>query len=78
MTDPQSAPGTGWTVQGSSYKVAPNVSGALTPGSEVMFTTQYGEPGTVFVPENQFTVANVQAAVAAKALIMDQVRTLKG
>lgn len=78
MTDSQSAPGTGWSVQGSQYKVAPDQSGALKPGQEVTFTTQYGEVGTVFLPDSQFNVANVQAAVAAKALVMDQVRALKG
>jgi hypothetical protein len=78
VTDPQSAPGTGWSIQAQTYKVAPNVSGALVQGTEVSFMTASGVLGTVFIPQAQYTVDNVRANVAAQALVLDQIQNLKG
>lgn len=78
MTDPQPAPGTGWTIQAQQYKVAPGISGALTPGMEVTFTTASGIMGSVFIPQAQYTVDYVRQQVAAQALVLDQVQNLKG
>lgn len=72
------APGAGWTITGQIYKVAPGPSGALTSGMEVSFLTGTGIMGTVFLPMTQYSVAAARGAVAAQALIMDQVQNLKG
>lgn len=78
MVDATPAPGTGWEIKTQVSKVAPGPGGGLTQGYEVTFQTASGVLGAVFIPQLQYNVANVQAAVAAQALIMDQVAGLKG
>lgn len=63
-------------VQSQTVDLGPD--GRVVPGVKVSFTTEGGTQTSVFVPDAQYTVANVKAAVAAKAHQVDQVNQLRG
>lgn len=65
-----------WSVTGSTEtrEIAPD--GTPVQGVRVYFTTGLGQSGSVFIPQNQFTVVNVRAAVSDKAVLLDQVASL--
>lgn len=78
MADATPALGTGWEIMTVVQKVAPSAAGILTQGNEITFKTSSGDVGTVFLPQAQFSVENARTAVAQQALVMDQVKALKG
>jgi hypothetical protein len=67
-----------WTVTGQLQTTQPDPAGRFVTGVLVSFTTGKGFSGSVFVPEAQYSVANVQAAIAAKAQQLDAVGSLTG
>lgn len=69
---------TTWTVTGQVAKFAADPTGKPVNGVEISFTTTAGNSGTVFIPNTSFNVANAQAAIAARAAILDAVSNLTG
>lgn len=65
-----------WTVDSQTRTVGKGPDGKLTSGYEIAFTTRGGVQGVVFVPASLYTVANVQAAIGAHALELDQVQAM--
>jgi len=47
-------------------------------GVLVEFQTSEGNVGTVFVPNNRYTVKNVRTMLAAKAKLTDEIAALEG
>lgn len=45
-------------------------------GHEITFVTGQGNRGSVFVPDDQYTPAQVKKIVAAKAAVVDEVNAL--
>lgn len=78
MTQPTTAPGTGWSVTGQRTTTAPNQAGVLATQWEVSFVTSSGQTGTVLIPTTNYTVDSVRAAIQAQAMTMDQIQGLKG
>jgi hypothetical protein len=56
----------------------PGPTGAFTAGVVITFRTAGGHTGSVFVPDNQYTLDVVRAAVALRAASMDAVGALRG
>ena len=72
------APGTGWKIDSQQEQVGVGPDDKAGPGVLVRFTTGKQQKGTVWLPEAQYTPANVRAAVAAKAAALDAVLTMTG
>lgn len=70
-----SGPGT-FRVDAQNQRQRVNAAGAIEDGFDVFFTTGMGHNGSVFVPAARYTPANVKAAVAEAAALMDQVGSL--
>lgn len=73
MSDPSPTPVA--TINRQTYTIGRAGSGTPEEGYKVEFTTAGGVTGQVFVPMSQYTPANVNAAVKAHALVLDQVQT---
>lgn len=56
-----------WTVDTQMVTVGPNKTGNVVPGYEVRFTLSNGHSDSVFVAGDEYNVANVKAAIVAKA-----------
>lgn len=75
---PPKAPLTGFTIGDQLEVTELDPKGRAVRGVRVAYTLNGGPSGTVFVPESMYTVANVQAAVAAAAATRAQVQNLTG
>lgn len=67
-----------WVVTGQTESVQVPPTGAPVNGIKVFFQTRAGHAGSVFVPNATYNAANVAAAVAAQAALMDEVGQLSG
>lgn len=67
----------GWSIvsQQQQTRAVPGSNGPV-PGYMVSFVTGYGTNGSVFIPNPQYTVDNVKAAVAAQVAALDAVSVL--
>lgn len=66
-----------WTVTGQLDNQYGDVgSGTPVLGHVISFITGDGDRGSVFIPADKYSVANVRAAIAAKATLIDQVSKL--
>lgn len=72
------AAGTGWSIVTQRVVTAPNSAGILATQWEITFVTGQGQTGSVLIPQTNYNVDSVRAAVSAQALVMDQVQLLKG
>lgn len=77
MTAMAPPPVGGWQVTGQreDQQLPPGAQN-FVKGQTITFTTGYGVVGTVFIPYNQYTAANVSAAIAARVAQLDQVSAL--
>lgn len=67
-----------WTVTGQlDNQYSYDGSGQPVLGHVVSFITGAGERGSVFIPEDKYTVANVSKAIHAKAEIIAAVGRLE-
>jgi len=69
-------PATTWQVTGQTEYTQVGATGPPVAGVKVFFTTGQGHSGSVFLPNAQYNVANVTAAVQAAAQNMDAVGAL--
>lgn len=67
-----------WTVTQQTETTDLGPGGAYVAGVRVTFRTAAGVTLSVFVPQDQYTVAGVAAAIAAKAAVADAVHALEG
>jgi len=67
------APATGAKVTSQTPQLGTDPSGRAVHGVTIAFQLPSGTPGSVFVPDSDYTVENVTAAVAAKAYAMKKV-----
>lgn len=68
----------GWQVLSQREDFRPGPTGAFVPGIVIVFQTQGGHRGSVFVPDTAYTIEVARAAIAARALAMDAVGSLTG
>lgn len=68
--------GVTWRVDSQVQRTRVNALGGVEDGYDIAFTTGAGHNGSVFVPESRYTPANVRAAIAEKAALMDQVGSM--
>lgn len=73
VSRPPSAPAVGGQITGQQRTVEPGPNNTVIPGYRVEFKTAKGSIGSVFVPESQYTTANVVAAVRGLGAEMDKV-----
>lgn len=67
----------GWTVTSqASDQVKVNDAGQTIIGVQVYFITGEGNRASVFIPDDHYSAKTVQAAIAAKAKIVDEVGAL--
>lgn len=67
-----------WKIESQQPTVGKDARGVYGPGVEIAFTTGEGWHGTIFIPKDQFSVANVKAAVAIAAANHDAIGKLTG
>jgi len=67
---------TTWQVTGQTEYTQVAATGPPVAGVKVFYTTGQGHSGSVFLPNAQYNVGNVRAAVAAAAENMDAVGSL--
>jgi hypothetical protein len=72
----ESAPA--WTIIGQAEEFRQNKAGAFVSGVTVTFTTAGGQQGSVFLPNEEYTEANVKKAVGDRASVMANVAGLTG
>ena len=75
---PPKAGSVGYTISDQVETQELDGNGRPVRGVRVHYQLQGGPMGSVFIPEAQYTVANVQAAVAAAAGTKAQVQRLTG
>lgn len=77
IPQPSLPPVGGWyvTTQSQQTRALPNVQRPVD-GYVVNFVTGFGVNGSVFIPGNQYTAPNVQAAIAAQVAQLDAVSAL--
>jgi hypothetical protein len=68
--------GVTWRVDAQVQRTKVNALGGLEDGFDISFTTGQGHNGSVFVPQARYNTANVKAAVAEAAALMDDVGRL--
>ncbi len=67
-------PSSGWIITGQvPDQYSAGAGGQPVLGVYVYFTTSDGNPGSVFVPDEHYTTANVRQMVEAKANVIDSV-----
>lgn len=67
----------GWTITGDlpdQYSTA--ISATPVIGHVIQFQTASGNRGTVFIPDDHYTVAAVRSAVQVKADLTDEISKL--
>lgn len=69
---------TGWHDVSQQETTELDAKGQPTRGYRVYFTTNENHAGSVFVPQNMYSVVNVRAAIAAQAAQLDAVGKLTG
>lgn len=67
---------TTWSIDSQSTVTRADATGNVQQGYDIAFTTGDGNHGVVFVPNNRYTLAYVQAAVHEQAVKVDQVGRL--
>lgn len=75
-TSDTTSTGPAWTVTGQVERTIIDTNGNAADVMVVSFTLEDGTTGTVNVPLNAYTVANVNAAILAKAQVIDGVNGL--
>jgi hypothetical protein len=75
---PPSAPLTGYRITDQVPGTEIDPTGRPARGVRIHFLVGETTPGSVFVAENRYTPANVQAEVAAKAATIAAVAKLQG
>lgn len=71
-------PGTGWNVTSQSETAKVNTAGQIEDGITVGFRTQYGQPGSVWIPKSAYNAEAVRMAISEHAATMDAVHNLSG
>ena len=56
-----------WKVTGQQQGVGPDATGTNVKGRNITYQLADGTIGSVFIPNNAYTVENVKAAIAADA-----------
>lgn len=64
-----------WTVDSQTEQVQAGQQG-IVRGVSISFTTGLMNKGTVFVPDSQYSVDAVRAAISARAALLDSVSQL--
>lgn len=77
-TSASAGPGTGWSVTSQTETPKLNTANAIEDGVTVGFRTQYGQPGSVWIPKAGYTPETVRAAITEHAATMDAVHNLSG
>lgn len=79
MADKATAGSTGpsWTVQGQMEQTVIGPSGRPLDVMVVTFVLSDGTVGSVQVPVAAYTIANVQAAIAERAAVLDAIGNLQ-
>lgn len=67
-----------WTVESQTPVTRAGRTGQIDEGYDVAFLTGEGHAGVVFLPNSQYTVDRVRAAVQAQADLLDAVGALTG
>lgn len=67
-----------WTVTSQVPTTAADAQGTYVPGFRVQFRTAAGLTGSVFVPETDYAVETVRAAINARAALLSGVAALEG
>ena len=67
-----------WTVTGQAETADVGPAGTYVPGVKVTFRTAAGAVGSVFLPQDGYTVEAVRAAINEKAATMANVAALQG
>lgn len=67
-----------WEVTGQQETMDQGPGGSYVQGTKVTFRTASGAVGSVFVPQDQYTVDQVRRLVAERAATMDAVHGLRG
>lgn len=76
MAGPSSTPSTStWTVDSQAEQVQGSSQG-IVRGVLISFTTGKQNKGTVFVPDTQYSVDAVRAAIQSRAELLDAVSAL--
>lgn len=65
-----------WTVIGQAETVEPGPNGIYVPGIKVTFRLESGTVGTVFLPQDAYTLEAARAAINAKAATLHAVNGL--
>lgn len=76
MGNDPATPGQGWTITGQTQSDELDGSGKFVSGINVLFRTQHGIDGKVWIPDAMYTPNNVRKEVAARAETMDRVQFL--
>lgn len=82
-TNPLAPPGSPpapvtWYVISQTEVTQPGTQGRLVSGHKVIFGLSTGDTGSVFVPDDQYTLQNVQAAIQARVALIVGVGALSG
>jgi hypothetical protein len=75
---PLSSTASGWSVIGQEEQVGLDAYNRPVKGMLVRFQTAAGVAGSVFVPQADYRVENVRAAIAQAVSDIDAVHRLKG
>lgn len=67
-----------WYVISQTEVTQPGPQGRLVSGHRIVFGVSTGDTGSVFVPDDQYTVENVQAAIQARVALIVGVGALSG
>jgi hypothetical protein len=73
---PPVQPQSGWTITGQTQGSVVNDSGQVVQGVNVFFRTGNGTSGSVFVPQNLYSVDNVRTMIAQQAATIDAIDNL--
>lgn len=65
-----------YVVTGQTRSFGLDANSRPVPGFEVQFKTASGLPGAVFIPDGQYTLTNVQAAIVQQAQHIEAVAKL--
>lgn len=67
-----------WYVISQTEVTQPGPQGRLVSGHKIVFGLSTGDTGSVFIPDDQYTVDNVQAAIQARVALIVGVGALSG
>lgn len=77
MSEPTPPPqSNGWQVNAQQETTELALNGAFVSGRRVYFTTGAGNTGSVFLPDQAYTVDNVRAAIEQQATKLDAIGAL--